>query len=343
MKKQQRTVFRIANLIYAQVRAQEATRIGNATAEQRRLNSALDRYAALCRQAAKAHARKWLAAAKRLLEQANTALEDLHYEIEARRRQRHDESLPLASPGDVVRDLEQMEAEFHQWQCDEGTATLSVRTDDIELSGVYLGAFTIQLNLRQLGQSDPQSAFSILAEDPNPAGGRDGVTHPHVKDERLCAGEALVPIGSALQTGRICDFFLLVRSVLQTYNAHSAYVPLDNWNGSPCQDCGHLMDDGEGFCCEYCENNLCDSCISYCRNCNNAGCLSCLETCPACEDRFCPNCMTTCSECKQSCCGGCLTDGLCPTCHEEKENNHESDEHGNESGAVPVTAPQHAA
>ena len=54
MNQEQRSILRIADLICGQVRAQEATRIGHSVADQRRLNSAIERYSTLCRQAGKA-------------------------------------------------------------------------------------------------------------------------------------------------------------------------------------------------------------------------------------------------------------------------------------------------
>jgi hypothetical protein len=342
MNDQQRTTLAVAGLVHEQVLAQEVYRLGTLASDPRQIRQAMEHYLALCRKAGKAHRRKWFAAAKAMAQQAQGALEDLHYEIEAHRRQPHEDHQPPASLGDLVRDLNQLETEFDGWKADEGAATLSVQTESIELEGVYLGAFTIRLNLRELGRSDPVMAFNVIAQDPNSAGGRDGVTHPHVNDERLCAGDAVGPIRNALRAGRICDFFLLVRSVLQTYNVHSAYVQLESWNGTPCHDCGHLMDGDEGASCEYCGELFCDSCVSYCNHCNNTGCLSCLETCPACEERFCSNCMSTCNDCKQTCCVGCLADGLCPNCQDNKENDDEPNE-PDATAAGPTVAAEQAA
>ena len=342
MNEEHRTALRVANLIRDQVAAQEARRFATLASEDRSVNGSMTRYLNLCRSVAKAHSRKWLAAARNLSAQATTALEYLHYEIESRRRQRHDESQPISSLGDIVRDLQQIEDEFHGWEFDDETGTLSVETDSIELEGVYLGPFEIQLRLRDLSRSDLLSTFDIIAKEPNGAGGRDTVTHPHVSEQRLCAGDAMVPIQGALQTGRICDFFILVRSVLQTYNPQSAYVRLEEWNGEPCHDCGYLMDDDSGFYCEFCEHNFCESCTSYCSQCETAACMGCMETCPECSERACPNCMKTCQECGHTCCEGCLTDGLCPSCHEEQENQHDSDE-SDGSAAAPVAASEQAA
>jgi hypothetical protein len=67
---------------------------------------------------------------------------------------------------------------------------------------------------------------AVEAVDPNPATNDEEVTHPHVKSNGLCAGDATVPIQAALQDGRICDAMLLVNAVLQHYNPASPYVSL---------------------------------------------------------------------------------------------------------------------
>src|SRR3978361_2087039 len=95
-------------------------------------------------------------------------------------------------------------------------------------------------------------AFTITALNPNPTGSSDEVTHPHVKDEQLCAGEATVPIAQGLVPGRVTDALCLVSAVLHTSNAHSAYVSLDDWSGPSCIDCGNRVTRGEAYCCDAC-------------------------------------------------------------------------------------------
>jgi len=318
MNDDHRTIVRIANLIRDQVIAQPAQRLAAISADERQLGSTMQRYLSLCRKAGLAVSRHWHLAASQMIQQADAVLRDLRYEIDSRHRLQVPAQAQVATLSDIARDLDQLETEFHEWDYDEKTQDLSVRTEDIELEGMSLGAFEVKLHLSRLVRPDPVASYSIIALDPNPASGRDGITHPHVSDERLCPGDATSPIRAALEAGRICDFFLLVRSVLQTYNAHSAYVPLDSWNGLPCHDCGDTMNDDEGFCCQSCDENFCESCSSYCHHCDTAGCLSCLESCPECEDRFCSDCTKACSECGGKCCVDCLTDELCPSCHEKK-------------------------
>ena len=140
------------------------------------------------------------------------------------------------------------EAEFERFDYDAKQQTLSITTEPIRLENVYLGEFSIQLHIDRLSQVPRRrNVYRIVAEDPHPATSNDSVTHPHVRDEELCAGDATAAINAALETGRICDFFLLVRSVLMTYNGHSPYVPLAEWNGRACNDCGYVTDSDDSL------------------------------------------------------------------------------------------------
>ena len=338
MTPQHKKLLRIANLIRGHVAAQPNRMLAALAADERWASQSLQHYLGLCRKANKAACKGWFAAAKQMAAAAENALEDLRYEINSRPRPRQQEDPAPASLSDVIHDLDQLETEFGEWQFDEAGQNLCAQTETIELEDVELGAFDIKLHLPSLGKTDPSTAYSIIAQDPNASSARSDVTHPHVSDERLCAGDAAVPIRCALESGRICDFFLLVRSVLTTYNSHSAYVPLSRWGGSPCHDCGYLMGEDEGSTCESCSESFCDSCCSYCRHCDSSVCTSCLETCPHCDDRFCSECMSTCSDCGTACCVGCLNEGLCPTCQKTKETDHELHQQpaGSENAAVAV-------
>ena len=70
------------------------------------------------------------------------------------------------------------------------------------------------------------------------AAGDEEVTHLHVHDRTLCEEDGRVPIRSALRQGRLCDFFLLVQQVLQTDNAGSAFVRLEDWDSKSCANYG---------------------------------------------------------------------------------------------------------
>jgi hypothetical protein len=79
--------------------------------------------------------------------------------------------------------------------------------------------------------------FSIIALEPNPAAGRPDVTHPHVIEKRLCAGDAVNPIRTALESGRLAtengerlkhfgDVRTAVKLFLRWLNPYSATCPV---------------------------------------------------------------------------------------------------------------------
>ena len=115
---------------------------------------------------------------------------------------------------------------------------IDVTTEEITLENVCLGAFCIQLHFERLARRRDASAFAIIAEDPNPPSGDSACTHPHVRDEALCAGDAAAPISHALADGRVGDAFQLINRVLHTYNSGSPYVSLSDWESRTCTDCG---------------------------------------------------------------------------------------------------------
>jgi hypothetical protein len=198
-----------------------------------------------------------------------------------------------------------------------------VTTDPIELEDVYLGPFEIQLALRDLRNSRTWLPCSVIALEPNASAASDSVTHPHVSNKELCPGEASAGMRASLTEGRICDFFLLVRSVLLTYNAGSAYVPLEKWEGEPCPECGDLMSEEGRFWCESCDRDYCEDCMSGCRSCDVPLCRRCAVECPVCEEPTCEGCMSECKECRRVCCASCLDDSLCAECKRNKETQHE--------------------
>ena len=119
----------------------------------------------------------------------------------------------VLSLGEITKELEQLEEEFGEWRFDAQDPTVIVTTDTIELEGITLGSFEVRLNLNRLGQPSSPPAYTVVALEPNCPGGNDAVTHPHVSDDHLCEGDASAPIHNALDEGRICDFFVLIRSV----------------------------------------------------------------------------------------------------------------------------------
>lgn len=316
-----RTTVRLAQRIREALLAQARQRLAQRCAPDWRISELMEQYTRLCRRAGKAQSRGWRSAAEHDISGTHRVLMEMLVHIQ-HITQSWSATAPLSPTlGDLVRELQQIEAEFGAYEFSTDDQRLSVRTERIVLEGIDLGPFGIVLNCK----ADSREAFtySVEALDANSAEGRDDVTHPHINGEKLCAGDALHPIDAALDEGRLCDFFLLVRSVLHTYNSGSAYVRLEDWSGEPCHDCGYLMGDGEGFYCDVCDRNFCESCVSTCHICDTVACSSCMGTCTACERATCTSCLKDCRECGDACCPECLEEGVCLACRLSKENTHE--------------------
>jgi hypothetical protein len=236
----------------------------------------------------------------------------------------------VPGPGAFMEELRQIEDEFVEFSIDWRKKAVSATTGPITLRDVYLGSFSIQFHWERLLHQPDVSCFDVVALDPHPAAANDRVTHPHVKDRSLCAGDASVPISKALEQGRLADAFCLARSVLEHYNPTSPHVSLDEWEGTDCHDCGRSVRDDDRWCCEGCDCNFCDDCIGNCACCDATRCHGCLMRCDACEESCCARCLESCSGSGQECCRHCRVScircgatvarddrdatGLCPSC-----------------------------
>jgi len=243
--------------------------------------------------------------------------------------------------GDLVADFRQLEAEFGAVEVRWADAAVRVRIDAVVLEDIDLGPFAIDFVWNRLGRRNAASCFDVVALEPNPAAGRDDVVHPHVRDGLLCPGDAEDPLVLALAGGRLADGFLLVRNVLTTYNPHSPHVPLEEWAGFACAECGYRADDEDRFTCAACGADVCDSCASYCTACSSARCGQCMEACAACRAPCCPGCLHTgdagkevCPDCVPRCpkCSGPLpaaehpgAASVCSHCHPEEDDHDENE------------------
>lgn len=289
-------------------------------------------------------------AAVRLLRRIDRLSDDLRRHLDALPPRHHVyRSVPTAPQ--LAGELRQIEEEFGagSWQFDE--QVLTVRTEPVRLEDIHLGPFSIELDLPGLGRfagapGAGQHPFRVLALDPHPAAGNRHITHPHVSDERLCTGEASYAVSSALMDGRLADFFLIVRGLLQTYNPDSPYVPLDAWEGITCHDCGECVHEDDRYTCDQCDLEFCSGCVGTCHHCDDGACFGCLHKCEHCEEYHCNTCMKACGACGEPCCVDCLEDNLCPSCNNDKENELEDpepiedtpDESGHEVAATPEAA-----
>ena len=268
-------------------------------------------------------ARNWFSAADQCCSRANRSLNEIPYAV-SRIMQLTKEPFPkVPELSFLVEELKQLQQEFGSVHFDRESNSFSVETDPVELDGLYLGPFRIELHLNKLRELYGTSPYCVVALDPHPAATDEDVTHPHVSNERLCEGDGVVTIRIALEQGRLCDFFTMVRSTLNSYNPDSPYVALDDWDGEPCYDCGYVASREDTYYCYYCEHDYCSECSTYCRQCEETVCLGCSGQCPHCEELVCKNCISRCSECEELCCESCLEDGLCLNCKEKMEKENE--------------------
>lgn len=280
------------------------------------------RYAALLTRAA---ARSPDSAATRLVDQRlHHQLQTTAREIQGLNGQLACESCqPIPSLRDLLGELDQLENEFGEWRYDGSVKELSVTTEPIYLEGINLGPFTIRLRLGQPMSHSMGQLCSVQALEPNSAASNQEVTHPHVSGETICVGDAGPELVRALRSGRVCDFFLMIRSILLTYNPDSPYVSLDEWHGEPCADCGVSINEDGRYTCETCDRIACDDCIFRCPHCEIDICYGCTTMCQACKESTCAECLSPCGECAALVCPDCIEEDLCPTC---LENQHDQDD-----------------
>ena len=259
--------------------------------------------------------RGWRVAARRLSEQRACDLRRLVRELDTLVPQEPltASTCPVASPGIIAADLESLGQDFSQVEIELKRHTISLCTDPIELGGLDLGPFRIELDWNRLGET---GAYKVIAIKPRQGGEDDQVTHPHVRSQQLCEGDGAAPIKSALRQGRIGDFFLIVRQILETYNAGSAYIPLDRWDGVICRDCGHGLPACEESLCERCDAALCGECSMSCPGCDRYVCASCSAECAACGSFYCESCLESVAGSAGRLCTSCLE-------QREREEDHE--------------------
>jgi hypothetical protein len=319
-------LLKVAGAIQANVLRQPNPRLADAEATLSRLCGQLECLKqtlgklAICRQ------RGWNLAGQQLLQDLRYTVQELGAEATRSERVVRGQAEPAPALGQLYEELIQTEQEFDDVEYRRSEGVLVVTTGPIVLEDIRLGRFEIQLVLDRLGTPDHHDTLRIVALEPNPASSDERVTHPHVSSDGLCAGDASAALRTALISGRICDVFLLARSVLENYNSGSPFVSLENWDGTPCFDCGYCASADDTFYCENCEHDYCSDCISYCRSCDTNLCRECLRKCSLCDEYICEACLQPCRRCGASACPACLDDNVCTTCIEKEEH----DEQGND-------------
>lgn len=284
----------------------------------------------------------WMAASKEVTERIQGRASDLPGTAEEIQRLA---TIGLSNPPslrEILADLDQAQEEFESLHFVPEQKQLVVTTEAIELEEVYLGEFDIQLDLTCLSDLGRHaSAYRVIAKDPHPPDKDLSVTHPHVNDDTLCEGEGKTAIANALANGRICDFFQLVNGILRTYNPHSPFVSLEDWNGRDCYDCGSTMVEDNYHYCQSCENEFCARCASYCRICDDTTCRSCLTKCSICGDPVCRSCRVSCPDCNSVLCKTCSEERQCDCVQEEEKSANQPDAAApSENPPIPVAVMQ---
>lgn len=279
----------------------------------------------------------WETSARKIRSRAVRKIGELTIHLEQFKNFVSAEEHPLPKPGDIVAGLLQAKEEFGELNIDLKAKTLSVVTGSIHLEEICFGPFEIRFYIDQVSKLPSESPFRIIALEPYPAGSDCNVTHPHVSHDKLCEGDGFVPIRKAIQQGRLCDFFLIVQQILQTYNPDSPYVSISDWEGISCYDCGYTIAGDDCYYCENCERDYCSSCSSYCYGCDSTVCLGCSFECPGCDSRVCRHCTEACADCEGTFCKDCINDEhLCDGCQKTREDQ-ENEEIEEQPTATPET------
>ena len=85
-------------------------------------------------------------------------------------------------------ELDTLQTEFGEFECDLKQHTISIVTDPIALEDIDLGSFRIVLHWDRLNQP---RAYDVIALEPYAATSHDDVTHPHVQGRSLCEGDSI--------------------------------------------------------------------------------------------------------------------------------------------------------
>ncbi|QDT63610.1 hypothetical protein [Calycomorphotria hydatis] len=293
------------------------------------------------RQLMLARQHRYLGAEQRVARSLRSSLLDLSRRLEVlvfNWDQQRKTSPKAISLRDLYHDLVALEAEFAEVRCDLAARTVSVVTEPITLGDIELGPFEIRLNWNALSDIN-RSPYKVIALEPNPANRSSLITHPHVQNGVLCEGEGHLVIQSALQEGRLFDFFTIVANVLRTYNPGSPHVSLESWDGISCGDCGCLTDEEDISACEFCGLVTCDMCTGCCQGCDTCACSSCLNDCEECHAACCHHCQVPCGTCERSCCSDCLdAEERCSLCQLEPSESETTHKETNSSTNPETTA-----
>ena len=334
-------LVRVAGMIHEALWGMRKSRYLECARQLSLFTSTLHEVAHGSRKLALALSRDWLAASEQCCKSISGHLSQIPYgtsKLESLMDRRPKEVPALSA---IVEEIRALQEEFDDVAFNAEEKALCVITEPITLEDTYLGPFRIALYLDKPHEMVRKIPYYVTAIEPHPAAKDEAITHPHVSNEVLCEGDGAAAMRAAFEEGRLSDFFLMVRGILTTYNPDSPYVSLADWDGTPCYDCGYVMDDESSYSCSHCGNAVCDSCSRVCANCGEIVCGECASHCEVCDRSLCPPCAKIkCSECESICCESCISDGLCPDCKEEKEREDEEPETETTDEDTDTTTPQ---
>ena len=321
-----RELLRLAQRVHAAYQERLCRCDQDQQSDWQRLTMRYDQVQHLHRLAEIAQTRGWYFAARQQQEQLAAALLACNEAASELREQWLEAPITLPRFDDLLAELHHLHAEFDDVIVDATKKSITVQTKAIVLKEIELGRFLIRLHWPRLAEHSDIDCFEIVALDPRPAENDHTVTHPHVKNRHLCAGDAMIPLEKALSQGRLVDAFCLLRSVLETYNAGSAYVALEDWGGISCWNCGDVASEDDRYICECCDHDVCSECTSSCKECDRVYCSSCQTRCDECNEACCNRCLKT-SDCSElRCCAECLK--TCAVCEAEVAPSELAEETG---------------
>ena len=227
---------------------------------------------------------------------------------------------PVKSMGvkDIYADIKAVEEEFGGYKWDHVTERLSVTTESINLLDISLGRFKINLKLPHFATpTDSDGGVYVEALTPNCSCGH---SHPHVSEAGyVCLGDGVHSVRKALAEGRVLDYFIILKQLLNSYDAEGSYTRLEHWGEEDddricCSDCGY--DTTDYFYCDSCDCSYCDECYGSCEGCDELICDTCRMACTDCSTGLCPGCnMTGCKDCSNPLCETCSSKESCEDCN----------------------------
>ena len=266
MDQRRKYLLRVASAIQTGLLRQPHPRLADAEATLSRLCGQLDylkqatHKLSLCRQYG------WHLAAQQLLQGLRYTVQELGVEVTRSEQVVQEPAAPSPPLGQLYEELIQTEQEFDEVEYRRSEGKLVVTTAPIVLEDVRLGRFEIQLVLERLGAPDQRDALRIVALEPNPAASDERVTHPHVSNEGLCAGDA---------------------SAGDTFCCEGCQQDYCEECISSCQACDMTLCRGCLRKCPLCDEYVCESCLQACHRCGARACSACLDdnVCPACIEK----------------------------------------------------------